>query len=116
MVVVESGVRHTKRLEDILLGVPSQGLSASALDDQAEHPVTGVAVEMAFAGSEVQFSLAFCQLQYVVHTVRIVESAAGETHQLPSVAQSAGMVDKVTDRDRGVVIGQLGQVLADTIV
>ena len=117
MVVAPACVGHAQRLEDMVLGEVGERLAADPRDDDGEQVVVAVAVEIMAAGREVQFLLARDDVQHVliVGGAAVARPALDRGDRTP-VAQAAGVVQQVADRDRGAVIGHFRHDLADVIV
>ena len=115
-VVVEPRVLHAERLEDVLVGKHSQRLPAHTSDDHTQQHITRIAVRILRARFEADVLLPREDLQDELFVVIAVGGKSGESDQWPIVADAAGVVQQMPDRDRVGVLGYLRYVFADVIV
>ena len=117
IVVVKVRARHAEGLEDALVGELAQRLPAHALDDRTEQCEAGVAVEILGARHEVERLLTRHHVEHVAlgDTV-FVEAAAREVQEVPLVAQSARMREKMPDRDRVAVIPDFREIFPNVVI
>ena len=71
---------------------------------------------MSRARREVQLALVSNQVPVALRVLHVVGLIAGDKHQLQHVAQPAGVVHEVAQRDRLAEVGDLGQVVAHVVV
>jgi hypothetical protein len=116
VVVAQIGRVHAQWLEDPCLGEGAQRLPRDALHDQGEQGVGRVRINDLGAGFEVEASLSRQCPEYVGLGVEVVSTPPRQIEDLALLAQAAGVVDQVRDRDRPTVVGNLRQVLADVVI
>jgi hypothetical protein len=107
VVVVEVGGAHPQRREDAALHPRREGLARGAGDDLRQQRVPHVGVHVLGTGREVEFALLPEELEDVVPRDHVVQPPPGQRQQLPLVAEPAGVVDQVPQRDRVPEVGDL---------
>ena len=91
-------------------------LACDALSDHTQQKVARVAVQVLFTGREVQPALTDDQVKQFFFRVQVFVGQATQIHQGQVIAQAAGVMDKMPERDRIGIAWHLGQVLAHTII
>ena len=114
--VVELRVPHAERPEDTRFREVAQRLAARPLDDDRQQEVTRVRVEMLLARGEVRRLLAGDRRERVLVGRQVLGLDALELHDLDVIAQAAGMMEEITDRDFLSVVRDFRHPLADIVV
>src|ERR1043165_8180258 len=117
MIAAELRVGHPERRENILLREIAERLAGRALDNDREQEVTGVAVEEFRARREVQGFLARNQGERRLVRGHAIDGDAREREQRQVIANSAGVIQEVQNRDFPAGINrQLRNILANIII
>ncbi len=116
MIVEEESVLHLEWIEDVFLAPFGKGFAGDAMDDLGHKGEPAITIEVFFSRFEIQFRL----FAHDPHDLRqrdyIIHSPAGHGEQVPLVAETAGVMDEMIDRDRSSEVVHLGKVLADVVV
>ncbi len=116
VVVTDARVDHAERPEDALGGEPPERLPRGARDDNRQQHVAGVAVQEFRARLEVERALAPDQIEQATVGQRTVGGPAGEGEQAEVVAQAAGVVQQMAERDRPAEVRHLRHVRSHVVV
>src|SRR5439155_17861758 len=99
VIVIKVSFRHAERLEDVRFCELTQGLARNTLDDDRQQNVPSVGVEILFTWAMVQGTLPRHHVEYVFLCNNVGIAPAGHLHHLQKVAQSASVMDQLTQRD-----------------
>src|SRR5215472_2910714 len=115
-VVVEAGVRHPERLENVFFREPRKRLACRAADHYAHQKVIGVAVEEFIARSEVKRFLSREQIEQFACRMDVLGVPASEKEQAQDVSEAAGVMQHFAQRDGFAVRGNFWDILADVVI
>src|ERR1700677_3971822 len=109
-------VGHMERSEYALGAELRKRLSRNARSDFSEQRKPRVRIEIASSGPKIQFLLTEDQPQCLVLRDDVLQTPPCKRQRLPLVANAAGMLQEIADRDLVAVIRQLGQVFLNLVI
>ena len=110
------GVGHAQGLEDPLRRELAEGLAARSFHDDREEEEAGVAVEELRAGLEVRRLLPGEDVECVPVIGHRLFPDAAPLQEIDVVAEPAGVMQQVADRDRPEIARDFGEILLDLVV
>ena len=113
---IKKCVGHAERIEDVLFCPIVKRHSCYPVNDFRQQRKAGVTVEHFLTRLEIKFGLTADHAHDLLLGDDVVDPPTRHEQQVPLVAQSAGVVDEVVDRDRHTEVVQLGQVLPDIVL
>ena len=116
MIIVEVRVAHPERSKDSLLREVVERLSGHALHDHREQREARVRVDPLVTRLEVECFLPGDDSEHIVFGYQVIVPPPGVSQQLPLIAQSAGVVHELANRDARFVVGKFRDVLVYIIV
>ncbi len=116
MIVAILRVRHLQRRENIFSREFLQCLPAHPLYDHRQQEKSRVAVEPVASRRKIQSLLPYDHPQCIFVRRHTVYVGARQLHQRQVIAQAAGVVQQLQNRDFLPVIRKLGNVFADIVV
>ncbi len=114
--VREAGMVHAERRQNPSVGELGEGHARDPRHDQAQQDIVGVAVHPLRTGREVELALAADSVQQVLSVHDVFVAPAREVQQHLGIAQTAGLVDEVSDRDRLAEVRKLRHVPVNVVV
>jgi len=85
-------------------------------NDFSHYGITAVGVTILFTGPEIERPLLTEEFDDMFLGDHIFQSGARNNHKLPLIPDAAGMVQKVSDRDFCMHIGEPGQVFPNVVI
>ena len=116
VIVEDIAIHHRERNEDSLADQIAQRFSSGAFGDDRQQKVAAVAVAVVRVRREVQLFLPRQKHQRFAFVSPVLAVVSVEAKQIGVIANAAGVVQQIGDRDLLSVIGDLGNEFSDVVV
>ena len=108
--MLETGVSHAERREDPLPREFIERASRHTVDDDRQQDVSGIAVQMFVSRLEIEPHLPRERIQHAALCNHLIGWISRKSRQCQIVTQTACVMEQLSDRDAGRMVGQFRQV------
>src|SRR2546423_8162726 len=115
MIVAILRVRHVERRKNTFGGEFAQCFAAYAFHNGGEKEKASIAIKPIAAGREVQRLLPTYESQRVFVCGHAINVNARQLHEREVIAQAAGVIQEVKNRDFLAVVGELRKIFPDVV-
>src|ERR1043166_10076275 len=109
-------VSHSERFENVFSRELTQRFTGHFLNDERHEEIARVAVTMLFSGREVEVPLLRHDAQAVGVSHHVLSAFAVAFQQSDDIAQTARVVEQMTNQNRPTKIGNFWNELSNVIV